>query len=334
MSSEGESKYGFKDKSAAEDSLKLLAKEELQYQKLTVRGLIGRAKRVLTLTKSEEKLKNINEAIAVYDKWLKDHDTGSTTKNSKPAANEDKPDTVPGLGFKDKEAAEKTLKILEGRDPEYQKLAINGLIGSSKRVLSGTKNPDKVKAIKEGVKVLEDFLEEFDRENHMKDNLKYLSYELIEQLPGPVDNDLQIEFLDVYSNKAKCNYKHLRTLYPSGDDTYSWDIVRNRELKKIRDKIYEKKMNVFTPEGEPIAEHFEMIYWAYSPAPEKVKYFLEKLYKKAEKRPSPTKSKSADKEKDVMDVDRNKDSDDDLGGSSSDDSSEDDDAPSKKKRKV
>lgn len=43
-----ESKYGFKDKKTAEESLKLLESEDFQYQKLTVRGLLGRAKRVLT----------------------------------------------------------------------------------------------------------------------------------------------------------------------------------------------------------------------------------------------------------------------------------------------
>lgn len=48
MSSQVESQYGFKDKEKAEESLKLLEKEELQYQKLTIRGLLGRAKRVLT----------------------------------------------------------------------------------------------------------------------------------------------------------------------------------------------------------------------------------------------------------------------------------------------
>lgn len=49
---------------------------------------------------------------------------------------EAKADTVPGLGFKDKEKALETIKNLEGRDPDYQKLAIKGLIGRAKRVLT------------------------------------------------------------------------------------------------------------------------------------------------------------------------------------------------------
>lgn len=45
---ETESKFGFKNKEKAEETVKLLAEHDLQYQKLTVRGLLGRAKRVLT----------------------------------------------------------------------------------------------------------------------------------------------------------------------------------------------------------------------------------------------------------------------------------------------
>lgn len=44
----GESKFGFKDQAKAEETLEILAEMDLQYQKLTVRGLLSRAKRVLT----------------------------------------------------------------------------------------------------------------------------------------------------------------------------------------------------------------------------------------------------------------------------------------------
>ena len=49
---------------------------------------------------------------------------------------ENKPDTVPGLGFKDKDKALESIKILEGRDPDYQRLTVKGLIGRAKRVLT------------------------------------------------------------------------------------------------------------------------------------------------------------------------------------------------------
>lgn len=43
-----ESKFGFKDKQKAEETLEILESHDMQYRKLTVRGLLGRAKRVLS----------------------------------------------------------------------------------------------------------------------------------------------------------------------------------------------------------------------------------------------------------------------------------------------
>lgn len=61
------------------------------------------------MTKADEKLKNIKAAIAVFEKWIEVNGGGSSNKNAKTNA-DDKPETVPGLGFKDKEAAKKSLK--------------------------------------------------------------------------------------------------------------------------------------------------------------------------------------------------------------------------------
>lgn len=154
--------------------------------------------------------------------------------------------------------------ILDGRDPDYQKLAIKGLIGSSKRVLTGTKNEDKIKDIKAGVKILEDFLEKIDTEN--RPNRAYLASQVLDQVPKH-KNKLVAEFVQVYT--AKKNYKMLRTI-ESSSEKKTWDIIRNRELNKMKcpDKLFKES-------GEPTEEHLEMIYWAYSPQPAKVKAFYE-----------------------------------------------------------
>jgi len=284
-SENGESKFGFKDKAKAEETLQLLESHEMQYRKLTVRGLLGRAKRVLSMTKAEEKLKNIKEAMDVFEKWLEENGGGAANKNAK-TDKDDKVDTVPGLGFKDKEAAEKTLKILEDRDPDYQKLAIRGLIGGSKRVLSGTKNEEKISAIKEGVQILEDFLEKFDRENMTRLNKAYLAYDVIRKFDKP-ESILAREFLEAYGGeKANGNYKHLRTMYPKDDDSKSWDIIRNRQLKKLSDEVQKENSKLFKENGEPTEIHLQMIHWAYSPQPDKVKTHIESLKQKAQKRKS------------------------------------------------
>ncbi|XP_016981978.1 uncharacterized protein LOC108046653 [Drosophila rhopaloa] len=313
--SDGESKFGFKDMEKALETLKLLEDHDMQYRKLTVRGLLGRAKRVLTMTKAEEKLKNINAAIGVFEKWLEENGGGASSKNAK-TDSEDKVETVPGLGFKDKAAAEATLSILAERDPDYQKLAIKGLIGSSKRVLSGTKNEDKIKAIKEGVQVLEDFLEKFEAENRVKENRAYLPLAVVTKLPESQE-ELASEFLEAYGgSKAKGNYKHLRTMFPKEDEKTSWDIVRNRQLAKLLEQIKSEEAKLFDSEsGAPSDLHLQLIHWAYSPQPDKLKQYIEKLAKKTpEKRKQESSSSAND-------------------SSSTSQDSEDEDKPKKKKKK-
>lgn len=64
---------------------------------------------LFSVTRAEEKLNNIKAAIAVFEKWIEENGGGNSNKNAKTDAN-DKPETVSGLGFKDKEAAKKSLK--------------------------------------------------------------------------------------------------------------------------------------------------------------------------------------------------------------------------------
>lgn len=304
--SKEESKYGFKDKAKAEESLELLKSEDHKYQILTVRGLLGRAKRVLTLTKAEEKVKNIKEAIEVFENWIEEN-SNSSTKNAKPKESEEKVETVAGLGFKDKEAAEKTLKILEGRDPDYQKLAIKGLLGSAKRVLPSTKNEDKIKSIKEAMETFEDFLETFDREERSKQNMAYLSLDLIKNLLDKPSDALAAEFVECYDKVAKGNYKHLRTKFPKDENSTSWDIVRNKKLLKLKETVKQNGEKLFDSDGKPTKVHLEMIYWAYSPNVDKLKAYCTKLEKSSAKKRSHSSSESdSESEDEVKDKKKSK----------------------------
>lgn len=57
-------------------------------------------------------MKNISSAIEVFEEWLgKNGSDPAATKNAKPT-DETRPETVPGLGFKDPEAARKTLELV------------------------------------------------------------------------------------------------------------------------------------------------------------------------------------------------------------------------------
>lgn len=167
---------------------------------------------------------------------------------------------------------------------------MKGLIGSSKRVLSGTKNEDKIKAIKEGVGVLEGFLDKFDRENRSQSNLAYLPASVVTALKSP-SSSLCAEFVKTYAVQATGNYKHLRTLFPRDDDSKSWDIVRNEKLHSLRQKLAKDNSKLFNENGSPTEIHLQMIHWAYSPQPEKVKAHVDNL---SGQKSDSTKRKSSD----------------------------------------
>lgn len=124
-------------------------------------------------------------------------------------------------------------------------------------------------------------MEKFDAENRSSQNKAYLPSEVLEKLPKSSDKLIQ-EFVEVYT--AKTNYKMLRTIQPTtnSDETQSWDIIRNRELSKIKSD----GGTLFTETGEVTASHLKMIYWAYSPQPAKVKAFYGVDGKCAQKRES------------------------------------------------
>ncbi|KAL3277672.1 hypothetical protein HHI36_013018 [Cryptolaemus montrouzieri] len=184
-----------------------------------------------------------------------------------------KPDTVPGLGFKDKEKAEETIKNLEGRDPDYQKLAIKGLVGRAKRILTLTKDKEKLQNIKDALKLFEDWLSTFEIENRSKENRAYLPLAAIKALlplkeKYKIQNNKVDKFLKAYE-KVGGDYKHLRTV-SSGEDEPTWDIVRNSNLKELLEKFQANKSDLWE-EDLPTKEHLELILWGYSPEANKIK---------------------------------------------------------------
>lgn len=128
---------------------------------------------------------------------------------------------------------------------------------------------------------MEDFLEKFDKENRSKLNLAYLPASVVTAFGSP-ERSLVAEFVRVYS--AKENYKHLRTLHPKDDDSKTWDIIRNKKLNALKEKMAENDTKLFKDDGSPTRDHLELIQWAYSPQPEKVKAYVEKLKSKGDKK--------------------------------------------------
>lgn len=84
-----------------------------------------------------------------------------------------------GLGFKDKEKALQIIKLLEGRDLNYQYHAISGLVKRAERVISCTKDEQKLKNIKEAVEVFDNWITDFKVNGRAKMNFDYLSVDLV-----------------------------------------------------------------------------------------------------------------------------------------------------------
>ncbi|CAH0558832.1 unnamed protein product [Brassicogethes aeneus] len=217
---------------------------------------------------------------------------------------ESKPDTVPGLGFKDKEKAEETIKNLEGRDPDYQKLAIKGLIGRAKRTLTLTKDKDKLQNINDAMAIFEKWLKDFEYDNRSKENRAYLPLATVKILL-PLKEQFGIEdkkassFLSAYEKKAKGEYKHLRTV-ASEEDKPTWDIVRNSELRSLLKKLDEDRPDLWK-DDLPTKEHMQLILWAYSPDAAKIKKNLSNLEEKLG-----GKSSQSSSEEDESDDDKGK----------------------------
>lgn len=107
-----------------------------------------------------------------------------------------------------------------------------------------------------------------------KENRSYLPLTSIEALL-PLKDKFEIKnkkiegFLEAYKNKAKGDYKNLRTV-SSGEDQPTWDIVRNAELKKLLKGLEENRSELWK-DDLPTKEHMELILWAYSPDASKIK---------------------------------------------------------------
>lgn len=83
----------------------------------------------------------------------------------------------PSMGFKDKQKALDTLKSLDGRDISYQFHVISSFVSRTKRTLQITRDEEKLANLREALKVFEDWLTDYKKNNRGKENLAYLPIE-------------------------------------------------------------------------------------------------------------------------------------------------------------
>lgn len=194
--------------------------------------------------------------------------------------------SVNALSFKDKEKALQSIKSLEGRDMSYQFHAINGLVKRAERVISCTKDKQKIKNMTEAVEVFENWITDYNVNGRSKENFNYLAIDIVRAFK-PLAERYGIEdngFLEIYE-KADGDYKKLRSVkVPQSDVT--WDVKRNQHLRELVDRIKQNHLQWFDTDAEfrglPTAEHAQCIMWAFSHDIAKLKKLLPTLNEKLE----------------------------------------------------
>jgi len=83
------------------------------------------------------------------------------------------------LGFKDKEKALQSIKSLEGRDVSYQFHAISGLMKRAERVISCTKDEQKIKNMREAIEIFENWITDYNVNGRSKENFNYLTIDIV-----------------------------------------------------------------------------------------------------------------------------------------------------------
>ncbi|XP_015590494.1 uncharacterized protein LOC107265503 isoform X2 [Cephus cinctus] len=189
-----------------------------------------------------------------------------------------------GLSFKDKQKALDSIKSLDGRDVSYQFHAITGLLKRADRVISCTKDEEKIKNMREAVEVFENWVTDYNVNNRSKENFAYLSADLVRAYK-PLADKYGIEdngFLEAYE-KEDGDYKRLRSVKVP-DSQMTWDIERNKNLRSLVDRIKDKHIPWFETDSElrglPTEEHTRCIMWGFSHEPTKLKKLVPTLKEK------------------------------------------------------
>ncbi|XP_066995003.1 uncharacterized protein Ude [Anabrus simplex] len=190
--------------------------------------------------------------------------------------------TFQGAGFKDKDKALETLKLLDGRDISYQFQIINSMYHRAKVILKRTKDAEKVRNLTEAIEVFENWLNDYRAHSRSRENFSYLPLEIMEafhplaerygiKMDAPGSN-----FFQAYKD-VEGDLKRLRMVKVDKEDEKSvtWDVQRNNHLRELSERIKKEHLPLFETDmefrGLPTKEHVEMIMWSYSSELAKIK---------------------------------------------------------------
>ena len=195
--------------------------------------------------------------------------------------------TMKGIGYKNKKIALKTLKIIKGKSMKKQFLIINILYQRAKYHKNKTKN------MIEAMNIFEKWLNNYKKMKGGVKKLPYLPLSLVNAYEKLADyynvsrkarglekpSTSNEGFLVVY-RKVKGNEKLMENIPCRKDkkNGVKWNRKREIEILGKLGQAKSMKLNFFHKSGPlkglPTVIHINMIMWAYSPYPNKLKKIL------------------------------------------------------------
>lgn len=183
--------------------------------------------------------------------------------------------TFQGGGFKDKEKAQETIRLLDGKDTTYQFQIINSMYNRAKVIYKRTTDKEKRKNLEEAIETFEEWIADYKKNGRSKENFSYLpletvvGYKPLAEHHGIEEFGFLLAFKEVDGDLKRLRNKKVL------DESITWDVYRNRNLKFINMSINENYLPMYETDGElrglPTKEHVQLILWGFSPEQTKVK---------------------------------------------------------------
>jgi hypothetical protein len=207
---------------------------------------------------------------------------------------DDNPETtIHGYGYKDEKKARETIKLVEssGRDRRYQFNVINTMYYRAKH------HKNQTEGMRKAMRIFERWLNKFRREEGKvkrggegKSEFSFLNLNLIDKYekmaeyynisrkarglekPTTSDKGFLVVYRDVKGNQNALKTIPVKANKPDGDNWYN---KRESQVKAKYGQMKKMGIKLFHEDGKlkglPTKMHVNMIMWAFSPEPEKLK---------------------------------------------------------------
>lgn len=182
--------------------------------------------------------------------------------------------TLHGTGFKDAEAAHRTIKLVAKRSLTYQFQTINTMLHRAKH------HPHKTSAMTQAISILEDWTKDYKARKEALLTFKLLPKTVVDKylaLAESYNEDqcnldsadlINTEFATMYISLGPKKRLANTLVDPKKPEEDDWEVRRYRVLCELtRSQEYKHTSgDLWQKDKNPTVEHLRLLMWAYSPA--------------------------------------------------------------------